>query len=119
MFRGHLAPVYLGFETQDNSTITYGHVHIPSISLKEIPVQREQLRLRLSYGEYFCFVYMKQFRLLIFCAVQGGKKNYNFQRRSCRQASYTIELLACKWKSIFCHLNSINLVYLVKNKYLI
>jgi hypothetical protein len=50
MYRGHVAPSFLGFENQDNSTITYGHIHIPSISLKEIPVQREQLRLKLSYG---------------------------------------------------------------------
>ena len=49
-FRGHVAPVFLGFENQDISNITYGHIHIPSISLKEIPVQREQLRLKLSYG---------------------------------------------------------------------
>ncbi|KAI6202965.1 hypothetical protein M3Y94_00502000 [Aphelenchoides besseyi] len=50
MYRGHVAPIFLGFESPDSSTITYGHVHIPSISLKEIPVQREQLRLKLSYG---------------------------------------------------------------------
>uniref|UniRef100_A0A914CXE1 Uncharacterized protein n=1 Tax=Acrobeloides nanus TaxID=290746 RepID=A0A914CXE1_9BILA len=50
MYRGHVAPVFLGFENQDISNITYGHIHIPSISLKEIPVQREQLRLKLSYG---------------------------------------------------------------------
>uniref|UniRef100_A0A1I7SDS2 AAA domain-containing protein n=1 Tax=Bursaphelenchus xylophilus TaxID=6326 RepID=A0A1I7SDS2_BURXY len=50
MYRGHVAPVFLGFESQDMGIITYGHVHIPSISLKEIPVQREQLRLKLSYG---------------------------------------------------------------------
>lgn len=47
---GHVAPVFLGFECQDNNQVTYGHIHIPSISLKEIPVQREQLRLKLSYG---------------------------------------------------------------------
>lgn len=40
----------MGFESPDNSTITYGHIHIPSISLKDIPLQREQLRLKLSYG---------------------------------------------------------------------
>lgn len=45
-----MAPVFLGFEGQDMSIITYGHVHIPSIALKEIPVQREQLRLKLAYG---------------------------------------------------------------------
>lgn len=50
MYRGHLSPVFLGFENQDTSILTYGHIHIPSISLKEIPVQREQLRLKLSYG---------------------------------------------------------------------
>ncbi|KAI6233015.1 hypothetical protein M3Y99_00962400 [Aphelenchoides fujianensis] len=50
MYRGHVAPIFLGFEAPDSSLITYGHVHIPSISLKDIPVQREQLRLKLSYG---------------------------------------------------------------------
>uniref|UniRef100_A0A914YAQ1 Uncharacterized protein n=1 Tax=Panagrolaimus superbus TaxID=310955 RepID=A0A914YAQ1_9BILA len=50
MYRGHVAPVFLGFENQDISNISYGHIHIPSISLKEIPVQREQLRLKLLYG---------------------------------------------------------------------
>lgn len=50
MYRGHAAPAFLGFENQDLSNITYGDVHIPSITLKEIPVQREQLRLKLSYG---------------------------------------------------------------------
>ena len=50
MFRGHTAPVFLGFENQDLSNITYGDIHIPSITLKDIPVQREQLRLKLSYG---------------------------------------------------------------------
>ncbi|EYC04497.1 hypothetical protein Y032_0087g2046 [Ancylostoma ceylanicum] len=50
MFRGHNAPAFLGFETQDLSNIAYGDVHVPSIALKDIPVQREQLRLKLSYG---------------------------------------------------------------------
>lgn len=49
-YRGHLAPIFLGFENPDNSIITYGYIHIPFISLKEIPLQREQLRLKLSYG---------------------------------------------------------------------
>jgi hypothetical protein len=38
------------FTLKDNSVPSYGHIHIPMISLKEIPVQREQLRLKLSYG---------------------------------------------------------------------
>uniref|UniRef100_A0A0M3HR55 SHR-BD domain-containing protein n=1 Tax=Ascaris lumbricoides TaxID=6252 RepID=A0A0M3HR55_ASCLU len=50
MYRGHPAPSFLGFENQDLSNITYGHMHIPSIALKDIPLQREQLRLKLSYG---------------------------------------------------------------------
>nr|CDJ80361.1 Protein of unknown function DUF1399 domain containing protein [Haemonchus contortus] len=50
MFRGHNAPAFLGFENQDLSNIAYGDVHVPSIALKDIPVQREQLRLKLSYG---------------------------------------------------------------------
>ncbi|VDL86455.1 unnamed protein product, partial [Nippostrongylus brasiliensis] len=49
-FRGHNAPAFLGFENQDLSNIAYGDVHVPSIALKDIPVQREQLRLKLSYG---------------------------------------------------------------------
>lgn len=32
------------------TNITYGHIHIPSISLKEIPIHRSQLRLKLYYG---------------------------------------------------------------------
>ncbi|VDL79693.1 unnamed protein product [Nippostrongylus brasiliensis] len=47
---GHNAPAFLGFENQDLSNIAYGDVHVPSIALKDIPVQREQLRLKLSYG---------------------------------------------------------------------
>ncbi|VDM59654.1 unnamed protein product [Angiostrongylus costaricensis] len=50
MFRGHNAPVFLGFENQDLSNIAYGDVHVPSIALKDIPVQRDQLRLKLVYG---------------------------------------------------------------------
>jgi hypothetical protein len=50
MYRGHVAPAFLGFESEDQSALSYGHIHIPSIALKEIPVQREQLRLKLSYG---------------------------------------------------------------------
>ena len=37
-------------QSQDSAAITYGHIHVPSIALKEIPVQREQLRLKLTYG---------------------------------------------------------------------
>uniref|UniRef100_A0A0N4ZFU5 SH3 domain-containing protein n=1 Tax=Parastrongyloides trichosuri TaxID=131310 RepID=A0A0N4ZFU5_PARTI len=47
---GHEAPVFIGFEHQDMTNITYGHIHIPSISLKEIPIHRAQLRLKLHYG---------------------------------------------------------------------
>lgn len=50
MYRGHWAPSFLGFDQQDLSNITYGNVHIPCITLKEIPVQRDQLKLKLSYG---------------------------------------------------------------------
>lgn len=50
MYRGHWAPAFLGFDQQDLSNITYGNVHIPCITLKEIPVHREQLKLKLSYG---------------------------------------------------------------------
>ncbi|VDO15434.1 unnamed protein product, partial [Brugia timori] len=50
MYRGHPAPSFLGFETQDLSSITYGQMHIPSITLREIPLQREQVRLKLLYG---------------------------------------------------------------------
>uniref|UniRef100_A0A0K0FY40 ApaG domain-containing protein n=1 Tax=Strongyloides venezuelensis TaxID=75913 RepID=A0A0K0FY40_STRVS len=50
MYRGHEAPVFIGFEHQDMTNITYGHIHIPSISLKEIPIHRAQLRLKLYYG---------------------------------------------------------------------
>ncbi len=50
MYRTHDAPGFLGFENQDLSNITYGNIHIPSITLKDIPVQREQLRLKLAYG---------------------------------------------------------------------
>lgn len=50
LFRGHEAPVFIGFEHQDMTNITYGHIHIPSISLKEIPIHRSQLRLKLYYG---------------------------------------------------------------------
>ncbi|KJH53574.1 hypothetical protein DICVIV_00319 [Dictyocaulus viviparus] len=50
MYRGHNAPAFLGFENQDLSNISYGDVHVPSIALKDIPVQREQLRLKLIYG---------------------------------------------------------------------
>lgn len=50
MFRGHNAPAFLGFESQDLACISYGDIHVPSISLKDIPVQREQLRLKLCYG---------------------------------------------------------------------
>ncbi|CAJ0943976.1 unnamed protein product, partial [Mesorhabditis belari] len=48
--RGHNAPAFLGFESQDLSNIAYGDLHVPSIALKDIPVQREQLRLKLCYG---------------------------------------------------------------------
>lgn len=41
---------FLGFDNQDLSNITYGDVLIPSITLKDIPVQREQLKMKLSYG---------------------------------------------------------------------
>lgn len=50
MYRGHLAPGFLGFDNQDLSNITYGDIMIPSITLKDIPVQREQLKMKLSYG---------------------------------------------------------------------
>ncbi|MFH4977130.1 hypothetical protein AB6A40_003839 [Gnathostoma spinigerum] len=50
MYRGHLPPSFLGLESQDVSSMSYGIVHIPSITLKEIPLQRDQLRLKLSYG---------------------------------------------------------------------
>lgn len=49
-FRGHPAPSFLGFEVQDLSGITYGQMEIPSITLREIPLQREQVRLKLLYG---------------------------------------------------------------------
>lgn len=49
-FRGHNAPAFLGFESQDLSGVAYGDIHVPSIALKNIPVQREQLRLKLSYA---------------------------------------------------------------------
>ncbi|ETN80647.1 hypothetical protein NECAME_17989 [Necator americanus] len=45
---GHNAPAFLGFETQDLSNIAYGDVHVPSIALKDIPVQREQLSVTLN-----------------------------------------------------------------------
>ena len=44
IYRNHNAPAFLGFENQDLSNIAYGDIHVPSIALKEIPVQREQLR---------------------------------------------------------------------------
>uniref|UniRef100_A0A0R3S2L9 VWFD domain-containing protein n=1 Tax=Elaeophora elaphi TaxID=1147741 RepID=A0A0R3S2L9_9BILA len=50
MYRGHPAPSFLGFETQELSSINYGQMHIPSITLREIPLQREQVRLKLLYG---------------------------------------------------------------------
>ncbi|CAK5054407.1 unnamed protein product [Meloidogyne enterolobii] len=55
MFRGHNAPAFLCLESDDESSnnasnLAYGNIHIPSIVLKELPVQREQLRLKLRYG---------------------------------------------------------------------
>ena len=50
VFRGHNAPSFMGFENQDLSHVAYGEIHVPSIALKDIPVQREQLRLKLCYG---------------------------------------------------------------------
>lgn len=50
IFRGHPAPMFLGFEDDDLNNITYGQLHIPAIALREIPLQREQLRLKLSFG---------------------------------------------------------------------
>lgn len=40
----------MGFEAQDLSNVNYGQLHVPSIALREIPIQREQLRLKLFYG---------------------------------------------------------------------
>lgn len=42
--------LYKKISTPPYIDISYGHIHIPSIALREIPVQREQLRLKLSYG---------------------------------------------------------------------
>uniref|UniRef100_A0A915NEN7 Uncharacterized protein n=1 Tax=Meloidogyne floridensis TaxID=298350 RepID=A0A915NEN7_9BILA len=46
---------FLCLESDDESSnnasnLAYGNIHIPSIVLKELPVQREQLRLKLRYG---------------------------------------------------------------------
>jgi len=50
MYRGHEAPQLIGFAHQHLSDASYGHVRIPCITLKDIPVQRDNLKLKLSYG---------------------------------------------------------------------